>query len=76
MPPKETGHFNLHAPRKKSRGSKLLTLIFLVILIGVPLAGNTFYKDTPGLLKHVEQRHPYTPCPLYRRTYSSSRSSR
>ena len=65
MPPKETGHFNLHAPRKKSRGSKLLTLIFLVILIGVPLAGNTFYKDTPGLLKHVEQRDALAVAALY-----------
>ena len=65
MPPKETGHFNLHAPRKKSHGSKLLTVVFLVLLIGVPVAGNAFYKDTPGLLKHVEKRDAFAVAALY-----------
>jgi len=65
MPPKETGHFNLHAPRMKSRGSKLLSLVFLVLLVGVPFAGHKFYSDTPGLLKHVEQRDALAVPALY-----------
>ena len=65
MPPKDTAHFNIHAPRKKDRGSKLLTLVFLVVIVGVPGFGYTFYNDTPGLLKHVEQRDAFAVPALY-----------
>ncbi|MGE0708073.1 MAG: HEAT repeat domain-containing protein [Planctomycetota bacterium] len=53
---RDSARYEVARTPKSNKGSKLLTAIFAILLIGVPGAGYYLYRDTPGLVRHVRAR--------------------
>lgn len=52
----ETGRFSIHSSGRSRHGSKVLTAIFVTVVVVGGGAAGVFWSDTPRLVKHVAER--------------------